>query len=210
MEIWTWRANRSLGRDSAGGAFSLLEVLIVLALIIVMSAMLYGYGSRNYQQKQKQACQANLLKLSVALDIFANDHDGAFPALPKAQTAEEPLALLLPRYTVDTSAFICPGSKDSPIRSGEPLARHKISYAYFMGRQSSNAQEVLLTDKQVDTQPKMAGQALFSATGKPPGNNHEKFGGNCLFVDGHVEMTGMNASFPLAVPQGVVLLNPKP
>src|SRR3989440_12954199 len=126
MEIWTWRANRSLGRDSAGGAFSLLEVLIVLALIIVMSAMLYGYGSRNAQQKQKKACQANLLKLSVALDIFANEHEGSFPVVPGAQTAEGPLELLLPHYTVDTKVFICPGSKDSQIPSGESLTRRKI------------------------------------------------------------------------------------
>ena len=192
------------------GGFSLLEMLIVLALILIMSVMLYGSGSRSYQQKQKLACQKNLLNLHIALQLFANDHEGSFPVAPGARTAEDPLALLVPRYTVDTRSFTCPGSKDSPIPPGGSFSRHKISYAYMMGRRSADAQELLMTDKQVNTDPKGPGQLLFSSNGKPPGNNHHKFGGNYLFVDGHVEMGSATASFPIAWPQGVELLNPKP
>jgi len=185
-------------------------MLIVVALILIMFVMLYGSGSRNYQKKQKLACQKNLLNIHVALQLFANDQEGAFPIVPGARTAEEPLSLLVPRYTVNTTAFTCPGSSDSPIPSGEALIRHKVSYAYLMGRRSSDSQEVLMTDKQLNTEPKSPGQPLFSTTGKPPGNNHHKFGGNYLFVDGHLEMSSATASFPIAWPQGVELLNPKP
>src|ERR1051326_3019865 len=95
--------------------FSLIEMLITLALILIMSVMLYGFGSRSHQQQQKKACQKNLLKIYMALELFANEHDKFFPILPGADTAEGPLALLVPRYSADTSLFICPGSKDSPI-----------------------------------------------------------------------------------------------
>jgi prepilin-type processing-associated H-X9-DG protein len=79
-----------------------------------------------------------------------------------------------------------------------------------MGRQAADAQEALMSDKQLDTQPKNAGQYVFSSTGKPPGNNHHKYGGNFLFCDGRLELTPARAPFSLVLTQGVVLLNPKP
>lgn len=118
--------------------------------------------------------------------------------------------MLVPRYTVDTTPFICPGSKDSKLPSGEPFADRKISYAYFMGRRSADGSALLMSDKQVNVRPKIAGEAIFSTTGKPPGNNHHKYGGNYLFVDGHTEMSSAMTPFEVGWTQGVVLLNPKP
>jgi len=191
-------------------AFSLIELLVSLALMIILIVMLYGFGSGSHQQQQKKACQKNLQKIYVALEIFANEHDGAFPNLPGAVSAEDPLSLLVPRYSVDTSLFVCPGSQDPQLPSGESFAQRKISYAYFMGRRLTNAGDVLMTDKQVNTLPKARGDAIFSATGKPPGNNHHRYGGNYLFGDGHVEMSSFTAPFALVWTQDVVLLNPKP
>jgi len=78
-----------------------------------------------------------------------------------------------------------------------------------MGQRLADAQEPLLSDRQVDTKSKVPGQQVFSATGKPPGNNHDKIGGNVLFCDGHVQRTAAAAAFSLVLTQGVVLLNPK-
>lgn len=203
-----WSAGPGVAQRSA--AFSLIELLITLALMIVMFVMLYGFGSGSHQQRQKKLCQNNLQKIYVAMEIFANEHDGAFPMLAGAETAEDALALLVPRYTADTGSFICPGSKDSPIPSGASFAKRKISYAYFMGLRLTNFAAVLMTDRQVNTQPKNKGETIFSAGGKSPGNNHHQYGGNYLFGDGHVEMSSSMAPFSLVWPQGVVLLNPRP
>jgi prepilin-type processing-associated H-X9-DG protein len=184
-------------------------MLITFALILIMTILLYGSGSRSQQDRQKKNCQKNLLTLHIALEIFANEHDGSFPIVAGAQTSEEPLDLLVPHYTADTGPFICPGSKDSPLPSGEPLSKGRISYAYFMGRRLTDSQEALMSDRQVNTQPKQAGQLIFSSTGKRPGSNHHKYGGNCLFGDGHVETSSATVPFSLVWTQGVVLLNPK-
>jgi prepilin-type processing-associated H-X9-DG protein len=79
-----------------------------------------------------------------------------------------------------------------------------------MGWHLTNAQAVLMSDRQVDTNSKIAGDFAFSTTGKSPGNNHHKFGGNFLFGDGHQELTPPKVPFALPVPPGIVLLNPKP
>lgn len=206
------RRDGSVGvrNSQAEAGFSLIEMLITLVLLIIMVTMLYGFGSSSHQKQQKKSCQKNLQKIYVALEIFANEHDGLFPMLSGAQTAEGPLSLLVPRYTTDIGPFICPGSKDSPLPSGESFARRRISYAYLMGWRLTNAAAVVMSDRQVNTQPKIKGERIFSGTGKAPGNNHHKYGGNVLFSDGHLEMSGSLAPVPVKWPQGVVLLNPKP
>jgi len=144
----------------------------------------------------------------MAMAVYANEHDGRFPELAGARTSEEALDALVPRYTVDTGVFACPGSKDAPPLPGESLRRHKISYAYYMGRGAADAQQVLMSDEQVNTQSKAAGDYAFSSTGKPPGNNHGKLGGNFLFCDGHAEATPPCVPFSLPLTGSVVLLNP--
>src|SRR5205085_12641406 len=111
------------------------------------------------------------------------DYTGKFPQIATARTAEEPLDLLVPRYTVETALFACPATRDPVLPAGDPVAKRQISYAYYMGRRATIPPEVLMSDRQVDTNSKTAGQNVFSSSGKPPGNNHSKYGGK-FFIYG--------------------------
>jgi len=179
-----------------------------MALMLLLFTMYWSFAAKGKSPSRLKGCQKNLEKIYVALDIFATEHGSRFPVVTNAQTSAGALAGLLPLYTVDTTVFICPGSGDSPLASGESIAKKKISYAYFMGRGRANGVEVLMSDQLVDALPKAAGQMAFSMTGKSPGNNHEKIGGNFLFTDGHVEATPATLPFSLVIPPGIVLLNP--
>ena len=191
-------------------AFSLIELLVTLALLCIMSAMLYGFGSSSHQRSQQKLCADNLQKIYLSLQIYANDFKGALPQNTNATTSETVLEVLVPKYTADTSIFICPGGRDSQIPSGEPLRNYKISYAYFMGRRLDGPPDPLMSDRQINTEPKRAGEMVFSSNGKPPGNNHHKYGGNFLMGDGSVQFSPAQLTFSLAGAPGVVLLNPKP
>ena len=201
-----YRSSQMGRRVDAG--FSLIELLVAVAIILILTSLYWGPNNANRQQALKRACQKNLEKIFVSMEIYANDHGGKFPETKGARTSEEALDMLVPRYTSDTSPFICPGSKDALLPGGESFRTRKISYAYYMGRSLTNTQQVLMSDQQVDTQPKVAGQATFSSTGKPPGNNHRQFGGNLLFCDGHTELSRVEAPFALGLNSGEVLLNP--
>ncbi len=190
--------------------FSLVELLVTLALMCILSVMLYGFASASHQRSQKKLCADNLQKIYLAMQIYANDFGGRLPLDTNAVTSEPVLNELVPRYTADTSIFICPGGRDAQIPSGEPLTRHKISYAYYMGRRLDTPQSFLMSDRQVDTLPKIAGEYVFSPNGKPPGNNHYKYGGNFLSCDGSVLDSPALLTFSLPVERGIVLLNPKP
>ena len=190
--------------------FSLIELLVTLAIMVILIAMMEGFASGRHQRTQKQLCADNLQKIYLALQIYANDFKGALPSKTNATTSETVLGTLVPKYSADTTIFICPGGRDKTIPSGVPLEQLKISYAYYMGRRCDESQTVLLTDRQINTEPKRAGEMIFSANGKAPGNNHHKYGGNFLMADGSVQASGAQLTISLASAPGVVLLNPKP
>ena len=197
------------GATSCVAGFSLIELLAVTAILLLLFTLYWGSSaSDNQQRKAQRDCQDHLQKIYMAMEIYANDHAGKFPEAPGARTSAEALDPLLPRYTVDTAAFICPGSKDPPLPAGQSFRQHRISYAYYMGRRATESQQALLSDQQVNAQSKNAGEYAFSSSGKPPGNNHGKLGGNFLFCDGRAESSPARVPFSLVLTQGVVLLNP--
>jgi prepilin-type N-terminal cleavage/methylation domain-containing protein/prepilin-type processing-associated H-X9-DG protein len=198
---------RCLGVGLRSG-FSLVELLCVVAIILILATLYWRPNAASRQRALQVACQNNLQKLYIAMELYANDHAGKLPKVSSAHNSAEALDPLVPRYTAETALFICPGAADSPLPSGAALKGRKISYAYYMGRVLTNSQQVLLTDKQVDTLPKPAGRAAFSSDGKPPGNNHGKWGGNLLFCDGHVEQIPPNTPVALDLDKNEVLLNP--
>jgi prepilin-type processing-associated H-X9-DG protein len=199
------RSRNYPARSLAG--FGLLEVLFVVAIILLVFVLYWGSNTGNKAKEKRMLCRQNLERMSISLEIYANEHNGVYPQKTGAQTSAEALDSLVPKYTVDTSLFICPGSEDQELPSGESIAKRRISYSYYMGRKPGDAGEALMSDHQIDTAGKAPGQQVFSTTGKPPGNNH-KTGGNILFCDGHVASCPQMSTFSLATNPAVMLLNP--
>lgn len=205
-----YKGDMTVSARSKAAAFSLIELLVVVAIIVVISAMMYGFASGSHKATQTELCADNLQKIFLAAQIYSTDY-GAFPKSTNAQTAEDVLTKLVPRYSSDTSIFTCPGTRDPEIPAASPLGKHKISYAYYMGRDTNSAPtDGLMSDRQINTLSKDTGDQVFSLTGQAPGNNHSKNGGNVLFCDGSVALSPPQAAFSLAFSNGIVLLNPKP
>jgi prepilin-type N-terminal cleavage/methylation domain-containing protein len=191
-------------------AFSLIELLITMAIIIILYTMMFGFGAKQNQLRQKAKCRSNLQKMYVSLQIYANDSRGMFPVVTNATTSETALDVLVPRYSADNSIFICPGSKDKRLTPGEPLANARISYAYYMGRTEKDRVAALLSDRQLNTAAKAVGELAFSDNGKKPANNHHKYGGSFLFTDGTMDSSPPALTIPLPLATNITLLNPKP
>jgi len=188
--------------------FSLIELLAVAAILMISFTLFWGRSSDSKQRDLQISCQRNLQQLFVAADLYAADHHGFFPKVSEAKISAEALALLVPRYTSETRAFVCPGVKDPVDLPAKAIARQKIGYAYYMGESITNALGILLTDAQVNSQAKTPGDQVFSKTGHGPGNNHYRSGGNLLFIDGNIERIGVRAKTAMALPAGISLLNP--
>lgn len=199
-----------IGYGSPGrGAFSLLELLVVLAIMLIVLFMSREGYLRDRDRKRLKACAQNLAGQYVALQMYANEHEGWFPILTNAASPAGPLSLLIPKYTTQTGFWICPAAGDRALPPAQPFADRKLSYAYYMGwRRDASPPAVLATDEQVDRQPKLARQVIFSVDGEGPGNNHDAGGGNFLRTDGSVGRSPSHASEDFPLPAHVTLLNP--
>jgi type II secretory pathway pseudopilin PulG len=191
----------------SAGAFSLLELVIVLALLIILTVLGAGRLTTSARRRELGACGGNLQKIYLALSLYRGDN-GAYPSLAEARTSAQPLSLLIPKCTTDTAIFLCPGSRDQPLPESERFAGRRISYDYYMGRATNEeAQDILLSDWQVDTSPKPRGRQIFSLDGRKPGNNHEA-GGNLLSCGGAVIFSPPKAEQDVVFPSTVKLLGP--
>ena len=190
--------------------FSYVELLVSTAIIGILWMIYLGPGSHGYEMKKKALCVQQLQQMHLVLDLYAKEHDGAFPSVPGAETADVPLNLLVPQYTADTGLFICPAGVPSSLPEAQPIAGRRISYAYYMGVTAGkdDASTPLVSDSQIDTASRLAGDRLFAEKHVTPGGNHRQFGGNVLFADGHVESMEATASRSLIPAPGVRLLNP--
>lgn len=188
---------------SRKSGFSLIELLFAMLIAVSLYAVAVG-PTKAYVEKQKfQHCAENLRRLHLTLSLYANEHDGAYPENAPARSADEALALLVPKYSADTALFICPAT-------GKPGSSSRMDYAYVMGlRKDSGGEPLLLSDAQVNDDPKAVGARIFSDTESGPGSNHGKAGGNLIFADGHVETIGSVAPRDLSLPVGAKLMNPK-
>jgi prepilin-type N-terminal cleavage/methylation domain-containing protein/prepilin-type processing-associated H-X9-DG protein len=200
-----------LTETSRANGFSLIELLLVLAIIMILTTLFLGGGSQSHQTRMLAKCGQNLQNVYVSLKTFSTDNQDKLPALTNAQTSEPVLSLLIPKYTTETAFFVCPGCSDSAPPDAKPFPDGKISYAYYMGHKLvDGADKALVTDRQINTNPKLAGQQLFSADGKKPGANHNKYGGNILFCDGNIQSSPAYSAFDLTNGAEITLLNPKP
>ena len=65
-----------------GKGFTLLELLIVVAIVGVVAALLLGAAARAKAKAQQAACQSNLRQLALAMRMYQDDSAGRFPVTP--------------------------------------------------------------------------------------------------------------------------------
>lgn len=63
-------------------AFSLVELLVVIAVIAVLAALLLPAVVRAKERARQTACWSNLSQINLAFHAYADDHSDALPVLP--------------------------------------------------------------------------------------------------------------------------------
>lgn len=197
-------------RHQTRRAFSLLELVLTLGIILVLVTLYWKPSGPSKQARRMAACQVNLQKLFMAMEIYAGEHAGRFPNRPGAESSEGAFELLVPKYTSDLQFFLCPGTGAAALDPDKPLGGQRVSYSLFMGQDARGSDIPLVADALAVTQVSAdTNQVIFSSSGKPPGNNHQQAGGNILFTDGHVEKSAGRPNSPWKSKPGVIILNPR-
>tara|TARA_S200002703_G_scaffold66808_1_gene57963 strand:+ start:24 stop:689 length:666 start_codon:yes stop_codon:yes gene_type:complete len=66
-------------RRAPTSGFTLLELVMVIALIAVVAAMLIPFAGRMRSKADQLACSTNLRHIAAGFQLYAQDHGGQFP-----------------------------------------------------------------------------------------------------------------------------------
>jgi len=100
-------------------AFTLLELLIVVAIIGILAAMLLPSFARAKENGRRTACGQNLRQISLALAMYTGDNQDVLP-LPQQPMAHWPEQLR--RYYSNPKLLVCPNDQSSVFTAPDPLA----------------------------------------------------------------------------------------
>ncbi len=100
-------------------AFTLIEVLVVVAIIALLVAVLLPSLSKAREMAKVNACKANLHDFGLAIQMYTNESDPYLPLVPYLGSSIYPdnppaddnlFVLYLKKMTPNVNSFTCPGT----------------------------------------------------------------------------------------------------
>ncbi len=85
-----WRRTKA-NRPGVQGAFTLVEMLVVIAVIAILVSLLLPSISRAKQKARSVKCVSNLRQLNLGFVTYANDHADQLPPLNSGGTFNNPI-----------------------------------------------------------------------------------------------------------------------
>jgi Protein of unknown function (DUF1559) len=113
-----------------GDAFTLTELLVLISVGTMLSAVLVASLGDAKEKAQTAVCASNLRQIGVAISMYANDHNDYFPPgyngngdwpliiapyVGKSQTSYGPVPV------VSSRVFLCPSGVQSGAHLGLPV-----------------------------------------------------------------------------------------
>lgn len=188
--------------------FTLIEVLVVIAIIILLTAILLPVFARARENARRTGCASNLKQVALGMGQYVQDYDERYP--PDGATAQNGWALTIQPYVKSEQALQCP-SETNPAPGGTTAEARAMTpgftdyyYNYNLGAGFNQAQltyisnTVLLGDGSgFDLPPSGANysRSLLPLLGEAGPARHLD-GANYAFADGHVKWLKRNAVRP--------------
>lgn len=148
----SWRVARAGARradgPSWGRGFTLVELLIVITIVGLVTALLLPAFGMAMETANRTSCANNLRQVGLALRVYANHNGGRFPVEELCGNPQRVLVTsLVPHYLDTMDVFYCPSAEalepyaqspeyggpggDSIIDTLENRQRYWVSYKYF-------------------------------------------------------------------------------
>ncbi|OGV47640.1 MAG: hypothetical protein A2017_21770 [Lentisphaerae bacterium GWF2_44_16] len=182
--------------------FTMIELLMVIAIITILSAVLLPALSKARDKSKELLCRSNLKQIGAGIYNYANDFsDFTYPGTPQSTcTGINDWINDKVKNWYDNKLWQCPSVK----KSGTPYISYAASYGEYMdyienyyGRGLKlfklNPRKVLFCDKTEHLVVEVFSSDSQMPTGSSPriSMRHNQ-GTNCLYVDGHVEWLRYN------------------
>ena len=195
------------GRNRGSLAFTLIELLCVIAIIGILMAMLFPALSQGRMRARQIQCVSNLRQIGIVFQTFAHDHNGLFPmGVPAGAGGSQEFvqnARLVPGDSyfsfrhfqvlsndlVTPKLLVCPADIRIPATNFAALKNENLSFFVSPDAQYSKPNSVLAGDRNLTNIWATNATMVRLKPGSHLRWTHElhRFKGNLLFSDGHVE-----------------------
>ena len=187
-------------------AFTLVEMLVVIAIIAILAALLLPVLSGGQRRAQRVWCESNLKQIGMVFHTFSNDHSGKFPmavstneggsmeyvqsGLNDGGTFYTAFRQFLPLSDelVKPGILICPS--DTRVATNFPALENE-NLSYFVGVDSTFDKpcSILAGDRNLATNAFVTPTIVQIGEGSVLHWTVEmhRSQGNVLFADGHVD-----------------------
>jgi prepilin-type N-terminal cleavage/methylation domain-containing protein/prepilin-type processing-associated H-X9-DG protein len=197
----------SVRSSRKAGAFTLVELLCVIAIIGILAALLLPVLNQSGARARRIGCENNLHQLGVAFQLFTHDHDGKFPMAVSTNDggSEE---FVQAGYAVGGNFYfsyrhfqtlqnelgapqilICPADTRLVATNFATLQNSNLSYFVGVKADFSKPESILAGDRNLTagSSPNSTILRGGAATQWHWTQELHQFKGNVLFSDGHVE-----------------------
>ena len=117
--------------------FTLIELMIVIAIIAILAAILVPNFIRARAQGQATACKSNLKNIATACEMYAQDNSGRYPGSGGALGA---IYNLTPNYLKSVPTCPSTGASTSYVNGGFTIATSPDAYTLLcMGSNHTGA-----------------------------------------------------------------------
>jgi prepilin-type N-terminal cleavage/methylation domain-containing protein len=164
-------------------AFTLLEVLVVVAIIGVLAALLLPALNASKEKARKVNCLSNMKQIGLATVLYASSYQGRCPTDSSDPTLVGSLQLLS-NVLSSTQVLHCPNDprRDVGVAARfQGLTIRNISYSYVPNQiwSTNGDQTAIIALDRIS--------ATSAGSIWPKNGNHKGQGGYVLFSDGHSE-----------------------
>lgn len=176
---------RRQGRFTA--AFTLVELLVVLAIIGVLASLLLPTLGRATEAGRSTACLGNLRQVGLALQLYVDDHDNRLPVMrdrrfetnptPETMPALPTIDRALAHYLGNVTVLRCPSDRK------QMFAQTGSSYSWNSLLNGQLADQLSVFGIQFNPHqiPVVFDKEAFHSARGP------KNGVNYLYADGHIK-----------------------
>lgn len=194
----------------ARGAFSLVEMLVVIGIISILAALLLPALNKGMMKARQIQCVSRLKQVGIGFHSFANSHNSRFPMqVPRTDGGSQEFVQaglnikgdfyfsfrhfqVLSNELADPKILVCPAdTKREAAASFAQLQNQNLSYFVAVTAKYDEPTTMLAGDRNI--KDVYNGPATILRSGNLPNlkwsEEMHQFRGNILFSDGHVDET---------------------